>query len=151
MSNSQTTTPVEHGPKAPTPQMQALLGKRDAAIEAALAEQKVGDAHRAKGDKKGSLSSGGRLANRTREVREVEADLAMIGFEVEPWQLPRTGGADSKLAPMTQAEIEEKLGMCWKAFQTGRFESTKSQMDKRIQALLIAAEKRGYTVKDPRK
>jgi hypothetical protein len=145
MSNSRTSTT----PAVPTEAVAALLAKRQERIEAALAEMAKGEVARGKGDKAGSLSSGGRLANRTREIRETELDLAEEGHEVEPWQLPRT--KTSKMQPMSQEQIETALAKVGQVYQTTKFESVKHSADVRIQALLKAAEKRGYQVQDPRK
>lgn len=150
-TTTQPATGTESTPNASevTPEVKALLAKRDAIIELAQTEVTNIEDAKAKNDAKARLSAGGRLANRVREIREVEADLEIEGHSVDPWMKPTT--TRSRQTDLSQETIETNLTQLWETYQRVADKPTvRTTLDQRIQALLKAAASRGYTVKDPR-
>lgn len=129
-----------------------LLTKRDEAIAAVEQEnQTISElvGQRDDASRKARLSAGGRKANRVREIASLELDMAIEGVEFTPWSDETP--SRSRLSPMTQEEIEGKLAAVAAVYHAkGTPDSVKHSADARIKALLKSAEKRGYTVSDPR-
>lgn len=95
------------------------------------------------------LSYGAKKANRKHDIRQAELDLRIEGVEFTPWDEPAKPASASRLLPMTQAEIEEKLERVRKLRATlkpGDSDAVIHDCDVRIKALLKSAEQRGYEV-----
>lgn len=123
--------------------------KREAAIAAFTDEAQQAETARSKGDKKSAASHGAKMANRSREIREAELDMAIEGVEFTPWEKPTV--SRSRQTPLSQEQIEDSLSKIAAVYNSTDMETVKHSADVRITGLLKAASKRGYTVKDPRK
>lgn len=141
------TEPTTNGDHpAATKAVKELLAKRDAIVKLAETEiTKIEDA-KAKNDAKARLSAGGRLANRIREIRELEADLAIEGHDIDAYEKPTT--TRSRQTEMTQPELQANLDKVYETYQRlGDDRPTvKTTLSQRAAALKASADKRGYTV-----
>jgi hypothetical protein len=132
----------------------SLVDQRSEKIEQIIAENAIIESVFGRMDAEAKAlrgSAGGRKANRVKEVRDIELEMAMEGIDFEPYMVPEANAPKNRQLPLTQEELESNLAKAYAVFTTSQFEITKDSADKRITALLKQAVKRGYTVKDPRK
>lgn len=134
------------------PTVKELLKKHVDTIKAFHAETEKATKATKDGDKKAAASANARKANRSREIGEIELDLALSGAkpgtDYETFVKPST--SKSRQVELSQDQIETDLVKVV-AIMKGDFpEQTKASADNRITALLAKAEKRGYKVSDPR-
>lgn len=146
------TTATQTSTAASSPEIQVLLDERLAKIEALKADNAILESVLGKKDKDSKAlrdSAGGRKANRVKEIKDLELDLAAEGEDIEPF-VSQAVGVKSRSMGLSQADLEANLAKVARVFKTTTFEMVKGTADQRIQALLKAAEKSGFKVTDPR-
>lgn len=137
---------------APTTPELSLEEKRTALIEAYNEQDAIEQAANSQSDKEGAASASAKKSNKSRQIREVEFEMATEGVTFTPWVKPSNGKKSSRTATVkSEEEVVELLAKAGKVYHGDFAESVKATADQRIAALLKTAEKAGYTVKDPRK
>lgn len=127
-----------------------LFTARDEKIAGYMTEEELATNATALGDKKSATSAHARKANRSREIRDLEFQMAQEGLKFEPWVKPNTSKGGSKKQVIPQDVIEADLTKTAAVYNGDHPASTKKTAEKRIVKLLKQAERFGYTVTDPR-
>lgn len=95
------------------------------------------------------LSAGGKLANRLREIREIELDMALEGVEFEAF-VPHGGSSKTTQVVWTEQDVTDKRKVKAQlqalAAAASTPDSVKKTANQRIAALDKAAKARGVTL-----